>query len=234
MPLVVLDNVSIAFGHLPLVEGVSFQIDAGDRVAVIGRNGSGKSTLLQIVSGEIAPDSGTVWRQPSCRVARLVQDVPLSAVRPVAEVVVDGVEHLTDDEWRREHQVDLVLSRLKLDPDAIVDTLSGGWRRRVLLARALVGQPDVLLLDEPTNHLDTEAIEWLEGFVAAFRGAVLFVTHDRAFLERLATRIVEIDRGRVEAFAGDYATLLSRKEAAFEAEAVQQQKFDKKLAEEEA
>ncbi len=233
MPLVALDNVSIAFGHLPLVEKVSLQIDAGERVAIIGRNGSGKSTLLQIVAGEIPPDSGTVWRQPSLRVARLVQDVPLSADRPVAEVVADGVEHLTDEEWRREHHVDLVLSRLNLPADAIVDTLSGGWRRRVLLARALVGQPDVLLLDEPTNHLDIDAIEWLEEFVATFRGAVLFVTHDRAFLERLATRIVEIDRGRVDSFPGNYAAFLGRKEAALEVEASQQQKFDKKLVEEE-
>jgi ATP-binding cassette subfamily F protein uup len=234
MPLVVLDQVSIAYGHLPLLEQVSLQVDAGERIAVIGRNGTGKSTLLQIISGEVAPDGGTVWHQPATRVARLVQDIPLSADRPVAEVVADGVDHLVDEEWRREHHVDLILSRLNLPGDAIVDTLSGGWRRRVLLARALVGQPDLLLLDEPTNHLDIDAIEWLEDFLATYRGAVMFVTHDRTLLERLATRIVEIDRGRLESFPGDYGTFLKRKEAALADEAAQHAKFDKKLAEEEA
>ena len=129
--------------------------------------------------------------------------------------------------------MDLILSRLELSADAIVDTLSGGWRRRVLLARALVGQPDLLLLDEPTNHLDIEAITWLESFLASYDGAVLFVTHDRAFLQRLATRIVELDRGRLTSWPGDYETYLRRKEAALANEAVQQDKFDKKLAEEE-
>jgi ATP-binding cassette subfamily F protein uup len=234
MPLVVLDQVSVAYGHLPLLDRVSLQVDPGERIAVIGRNGAGKSTLLQIISGEVPPDSGTVWHQPATRVARLVQDVPLTADKPVAEVVADGVDHLVDEEWRRDHQVDLVLSRLNLRGDTIVDTLSGGWRRRVLLARALVGQPDLLLLDEPTNHLDIDAIEWLEAFLAAYRGAVMFVTHDRAFLERLATRSVEIDRGTLDSYPGDYATFLRRKEAALADEAVHNEKFDKKLAEEEA
>jgi ATP-binding cassette subfamily F protein uup len=234
MPLVVLDRVSIAFGHLPLLDNISLQVEPGERIAVVGANGSGKSTLLQVISGEMPPDSGTVWRQPGTRVARLVQDVPLSASLRVSEVVADGVTHLADEEWRRAHQVDLVLSRLGLAADAMVDTLSGGWRRRVLLARALVGQPDLLLLDEPTNHLDIEAIEWLETFVAAYPGAVVFVTHDRAFLERVATRIVEIDRGRLVSFPGDYASFVRRREAALADEAAQQEKFDKKLAEEEA
>jgi ATP-binding cassette subfamily F protein uup len=234
MPLVALDRVSIAFGHLPLLDEVSLQVEAGERIAIIGRNGAGKSTLLQIVSGELQPDSGSVWRQPGTHIARLVQDVPLSDTRSVAEVVADGVEHLVDEEWRRDHQVDLVLSRLGLPGDAVVDTLSGGWRRRVLLARALVGQPDLLLLDEPTNHLDIDAIEWLESFLADYRGAVMFVTHDRAFLERLSTRVVEIDRGRLVSFPGDYASFVSRREEALADEEAQQLKFDKKLAEEEA
>src|SRR5262245_1967317 len=148
------------------------------------------------MNGELAPDSGTVWRQPGLRTARLEQDVPLSTSRPVFEVVAEGhTHHLEEDEaWLREHHVDLVLSRLQLPADAVVDTLSGGWRRRVLLARALVGQPDVLLLDEPTNHLDIDAITWLEEFLAEYPGAVLFVTHDRAFLQRLATRIIDIEQ----------------------------------------
>jgi ABC transport system ATP-binding/permease protein len=236
MPLVLLDDVSIAFGHRPLLDRVALQIEPRERLSVIGRNGTGKSTLLKILNGEIPPDSGTVWRQPSLRTARLEQDVPLSADRPVFEVVAEGhTHHLEEDEsWLREHHVDLILSRLELPPDAIVDTLSGGWRRRVLLARALVGQPDLLLLDEPTNHLDIEAIGWLEDFLADYQGAVMFVTHDRAFLQRLATRIVELDRSRLTSWPGDYVTYLRRKEEALATEAVQQEKFDRKLAEEEA
>jgi len=268
MPLVVLDHVTLAFGHLPLLDDVTLQVDAGERVCIVGRNGAGKSTLLQIASGELAPDAGTVWRQPGVRVARLVQDVPLSAHRAVFDVVADGLgdlgalvrnyhhaavtltddataEHLAalgrlqheleeKDGWRIEQRVETVLNRLELPADALVDTLSGGWRRRVLLAQALVGEPEVLLLDEPTNHLDLEAITWLEDFLAGYRGAVLLVTHDRAFLQRLATRIVELDRGRLTSWPGDYQTFVTKKEEALAVEAVQQEKFDKKLAEEEA
>ena len=235
MPLVTLDRVSMAYGHLPLLDEVAMQIDARERVSVIGRNGTGKSTLLKILSGEILPDRGTVWRQPSLRVARLEQDVPLSAHRSVFDVVAEGhTHHLEEDEaWLREHHVELILSRLELPADAIVDTLSGGWRRRVLLARALVGQPDLLLLDEPTNHLDIEAIQWLESFLAEYEGAVMFVTHDRAFLQRLATRIIELDRGKLTSWPGNYATYLRRKEEALANEQVLADKFDKKLAEEE-
>ncbi len=235
MPLVTLDRVSMAYGHLPLLDEVAMQIDARERLSVIGRNGTGKSTLLKILSGETPPDAGTVWRQPSLRVARLEQDVPLSAHRSVFDVVAEGhTHHLEADEaWLREHHVELILSRLELPDDAIVHTLSGGWRRRVLLARALVGQPDLLLLDEPTNHLDIEAIQWLEGFLAEYEGAVMFVTHDRAFLQRLATRIVELDRGKLTSWPGNYATYLRRKEEALANEQVLADKFDKKLAEEE-
>jgi ATP-binding cassette subfamily F protein uup len=235
MPLVTLDRVSIAYGHLPLLDEVAMQVDARERVSVIGRNGTGKSTLLKILSGELAADSGTVWRQPSLRIARLEQDVPLSAHRSVFDVVAEGhTHHLEEDEaWLREHHVELILSRLELPAEAIVDTLSGGWRRRVLLARALVGQPDLLLLDEPTNHLDIEAIQWLESFLAEYEGAVIFVTHDRAFLQRLATRIIELDRGRLTSWPGNYATYLRRKEEALANEQVLADKFDKKLAEEE-
>ncbi len=238
MPLVALDRVSIAYGHLPLLDEVALQIEVGERVSVIGRNGSGKSTLLQILSGEQAADTGTVWRQPAVRVARLDQDVPLSADRPVSAVVADG---LTSDlngeaaeDWWRAHRVDLILSRLQLPAGAIVNTLSGGWRRRVLLARALVAEPDLLLLDEPTNHLDIDAITWLEEFLAGYRGAVVFVTHDRTFLQRLATRIVELDRGRLTSWPGDYATFLRHKDEWLANQAVQDDKFDKRLAEEEA
>ncbi|HUR33452.1 MAG TPA: ATP-binding cassette domain-containing protein [Vicinamibacterales bacterium] len=236
MPLLTLDHIHHAFGHLPLLDDVSLQLEPRERVSVIGRNGSGKSTLLQILSGEVAPDSGAVWHQPALRVARLVQDVPLTSTQSIFEVVAEGLGplhgHDTDD-WRREHKVDLVLSRLDLDGEARVDTLSGGWRRRVLLARALVAEPDVLLLDEPTNHLDVDAISWLENFLADYKGAVVFVTHDRAFLQRLATRIVELDRGRLTSWPGDYTTFVQKKEEWLANEAVQQEKFDKRLAQEE-
>ena len=267
MPLVVLDRVSVAFGHLPLLDQVTFQVEPGERVCVIGRNGTGKSTLLRIVNGETASDSGTIWRQPGLRSARLDQDAALVDERSVFDVVADGLGDLSDlvsryhhaavqvadgdaaaldrlgrlqheleerDGWRLEQRVEMVLGRLSLPPDARVDTLSGGWRRRVLLARALVAQPDLLLLDEPTNHLDIEAIAWLEEFLAGYTGAVLFVTHDRAFLQRLATRILELDRGLLTSWPGDYDTYLRRKEEVLLAEETQAEKFDKKLAEEEA
>ena len=234
MPLVALDRVSVAFGHLPLLDEVAFQVDAGERIAVIGRNGAGKSTLLQILGGDLQPDAGNVLRQPGVRVARLEQDVPLSTDRTVAEVVGDGLGPLdAHDEWQRHHQADMIMSRLSLPATAIVETLSGGWKRRVLLARALVGQPDLLLLDEPTNHLDIEAITWLESFLADYRGAVAFVTHDRAFLERLATRIAELDRGRLTSWPGDYATFERKKEEWLANEELTNAKFDRKLAGEE-
>src|SRR5688572_4191532 len=235
MPLVSLDHIRMAYGHLPLLDDASLLIEAGERVCIIGRNGTGKSTLLQIIGGEVIPDAGTVWRQPNIRIARLEQDVPLSTDRPVREVVAGGfkdVAHVED--WHVEVSVDMVLDRLELPGDAIVSTLSGGWRRRVLLARALVAHPDVLLLDEPTNHLDIEAMTWLETFLAEYRGAVVFVTHDREFLQRVATRIVELDRGRLTSWPGDYATFLDKKDAWLANEQIQHEKFDKKLAQEEA
>jgi ABC transport system ATP-binding/permease protein len=268
MPLAALDHVSVAYGHVPLLDDVSLLLEPHERVSIIGRNGTGKSTLLRVISGEQAPDAGSVWRQPASRVARLEQDVPLSAARPVFDVVAEGLGDLSElvkryhhaavgvaqdgssaalerlgqlqhelderDGWRLEQRVELVLSRLELPADAIVDTLSGGWRRRVLLARTLVAAPDVLLLDEPTNHLDIEAITWLETFLADYPGAIAFVTHDRAFLQRLATRVVELDRGRLTSWPGDYETFLQKKDEWLASEALQQEKFDKRLAGEEA
>jgi ATP-binding cassette subfamily F protein uup len=267
MPQITLDRISIAFGHLPLLDEVALQVEPRERVCMLGRNGTGKSTLLRIISGEQPPDSGSVWRQPGVRVARLDQDVPLSADLPVFDVVAQGLGDLSAlvlayhhaavavadsgseasleklgrlqheleerDGWRLEQRVELVLARLNLPAETIVDTLSGGWRRRVLLARALVAQPDLLLLDEPTNHLDIDAITWLEDFLADYPGAVMFVTHDRAFLQRLATRIVELDRGRLTSWPGNYTTFLRKKEEWLANEAVLQEKFDRKLAEEE-
>ena len=235
MPLVSLDHIRMAYGHLPLLDDASLLIEAGERVCVIGRNGTGKSTLLQIIGGEVVPDAGAVWRQPGLRIARLEQDVPLSTDRPVRDVVADGFrDHAHVETWHVDISVDMVIDRLDLPGDAIVSTLSGGWRRRVLLARALVAQPDLLLLDEPTNHLDIEAMTWLESFLGQYRGAVVFVTHDRAFLQRVATRIIELDRGKLTSWPGNYETFLDKKEAWLANEQIQHEKFDKKLAQEEA
>jgi ATP-binding cassette subfamily F protein uup len=267
VPLVTLSHVSTAFGHLPLLDDAALQIDAGERIAVIGRNGTGKSTLLKILNNELVPDAGQIWRSPSLRSARLDQDIPLVSSRTVFEVVADGLGRLGDvvkayhrvakqvsetatdadldelgrlqheleelDGWRAEQRVELIVEKLDLPADTIVDTLSGGWRRRVMLGRALVAQPDLLLLDEPTNHLDIGAIAWLEAFLAEYTGAVVFVTHDRTFLRKLGTRIVELDRGHLTSWPGNYDTFLEKKEAWLANEALQNEKFDKRLAEEE-
>jgi ABC transport system ATP-binding/permease protein len=234
MPLVSIDRVSLAYGHLPLLDGASVQIERKERLCLIGRNGTGKSTLLRIVGGELPPDSGTVWSQPGLRIGRLAQDAPLQDTRRVADVVAEGLKGIDEEDWEREQRVALVLSRLDLPPDERVATLSGGWKRRVLLARALVGQPDLLLLDEPTNHLDIESMTWLETFLVDYPGAVLFVSHDRVFLQRVATRIIELDRGTLTSWPGDYAAFLRNKDLQLATEAVHHAKFDKRLAEEEA
>ncbi len=237
-PLLSLTEVHLAFGGPPVLEGVSLQVEKGERVGLLGRNGAGKSSLLALLEGTVAPDAGTVDRAPALRVARLPQDVPDGLAGTVREIVATGLGPLRaavedQGEWALAQRVDRVLQDTGLDGDAEVATLSGGLSRRVLLARALVSDPDVLLLDEPTNHLDLEAIEWLESMLLAGRQALVFVTHDRAFLRRLATRIVELDRGRLFDFACDYDTFVARKEALLEAEAKADARFDKRLAEEE-
>ncbi len=245
MPLLTLDHISAAFGHVPLLDDASLQIDAGERIAIVGRNGTGKSTLLKIIAGELEPDAGTIWRGPGVKVSRLPQDVLEASAdrRIVHDVVAEGVHGLDEEDWERAQRVDQIIDRLDLDATAHVDKLSGGWRRRVWLARALAARPDVLLLDEPTNHLDIEAITWLEGIVEKHCGAVVFVTHDRAFLQRVATRLVELDRGHVTSYAPNpdarsgtvpvYDEYLRRKEEALGIAAVAHEKFDKRLAQEE-
>jgi len=231
MALISLRNLQLAFGAAPLLDDTTLQIDKGERICLLGRNGTGKSTLLKLIAGELQPDAGTIQRQQGLRVATLPQEVPSNLQGSVYDCVAAG---LSDGErWDRQQQVELAISTLKLDAEASLASLSGGIMRRVLLARALAGQPDILLLDEPTNHLDIASITWLEEFLLREKLTLVFVTHDRAFLRRLATRIVELDRGKLYDFACDYDTFLQRKDEVLHAETVQWKRFDKKLAEEE-
>ena len=240
MPTVRLDKVSLSFGLKPLLDHAVLQIRKGERVCLLGRNGEGKSSLLQLITGQILPDSGEVWVRPGARVASLAQEVaPASdaTVRDMLMSVFESGAAASDAEvhgdWQAELQVDQVISRLQLDRDAPMTALSGGWRRRVMLGRALVSQPDLLLLDEPTNHLDIDAITWLEDMMQDFDGALMFISHDRAFVRRLATRIVELDRGQLRVWPGNYDDYIVQKRAALEVEAKHAALFDKKLAQEE-
>ena len=266
MPLLRLSNISIAYGLNALLKNANFQLDAGERVGLLGRNGEGKSTLMKIIAGDILADHGDIWRQPELRLAWLEQAPTFTENATIYDAVASGLGELGawitryhelssamdyDDSkalnelgdlqhkleshngWHFQQRVEATLSRLELPGDLKIDDLSGGWKRRVALARALVIEPEVLLLDEPTNHLDFETISWLEEQVLSFQGAVLFVTHDRFFLQKLATRIIDLDRGNLVSWQGSYGDYLTRKAAALEDEANQNAEFDKKLAEEE-
>ncbi len=241
MPLITLRDIHVRFRGPPLLEGLSCHIEAGQRIGLLGRNGAGKTTLMRVIAGLLEPDSGEVIRAPGARVAWLRQDVPRDLAGAIRDVVAAGLptspaaaaETEADAAWQRTHAVDQVLSRMELPGDAACETLSSGMKRRVLLAQAIVSAPDLLLLDEPTNHLDIETIDWLETFLDRWSGTLVFVTHDRAFLRRLARRILEVDRGRIFDWSCDYDTFLLRKEAAVAAEEKQNALFDKKLAQEE-
>jgi ATP-binding cassette subfamily F protein uup len=235
MPIVRLDKVSLSFGLKPLLDNVTLQLRRGERVCLLGRNGEGKSSLLQIICKNLLPDSGEVWVRPGARIASLAQEVASGSDAVVRDVVLGGVQRVTaDDEWQAELQADQVIARLELKGDALMSSLSGGWRRRVMLGRALISAPDVLLLDEPTNHLDIEATTWLEEMMLDYAGALFFVSHDRAFVRRLATKIVELDRGQLRIWPGGYDDYVLQKRAALEVEAKHAALFDKKLAQEEA
>jgi ATP-binding cassette subfamily F protein uup len=268
MPLATFENVSLAYGHVPLLDRVDLVVEPGSRIGLIGRNGAGKSSLLKLLAGTALPDDGRVWRQPGLRIGYVVQEPELDSRHTVFEATVAGLGELSriladyhaaahapelasGDEramdrmqaaqellerhngWQIEHRVESVLSRLGLEQDVRIDTLSGGLRKRVALARALAGDPQLLVLDEPTNHLDVESIVWLENMVADFPGAVFVVTHDRAFLDRAVTGIAELDRGRLGLYPGSFAAYEQRKAEQLAVEAVNNQKFDKLLAQEE-
>ncbi|HMB55983.1 MAG TPA: ATP-binding cassette domain-containing protein [Arenimonas sp.] len=262
MAILNFQNVDFSVGGPRLLEQVNLSIEPNERVCIVGRNGAGKSTLMRLMSGEYKPDDGEVKRFGS-RIAGLSQEVPLALTGTVFDVVAMGLgelgEHLAHyhhllhdgDEidmdalgavqakieaghgWQLEQRVEQVISKLDLPEDSEFSALSGGMKRRVLLAQALVAAPDLLLLDEPTNHLDIESIAWLEEFLKNFAGSVVFVTHDREFLRSLATRIIEVDRGQVTSWPGDYENYLRRREERLHAEAQASALFDKKLAQEE-
>jgi ATP-binding cassette subfamily F protein uup len=274
MPLLQLSQLSLAYGHVPLLDRVDLVVEPRERIGLIGRNGSGKSSLLKIIEGLAVADEGKVWRAPQLKLASVSQEPAFRPGRSVFEAVAEGlgqgtkllvdyhaathalaahggdghhaddvalmerVQHLQEaleasDGWSLQHRIAATLSRLQLSEDDPVSDLSGGSKKRVALARALVMAPDLLLLDEPTNHLDFTAIEWLEETLLAFPGSVLVVTHDRRFLDSVAQRIVELDRGRLSAYPGNFRAYQQKKAEALETEAVHQRKFDKILAQEE-
>jgi len=230
-----LDNVSLRYGLKPLLESAALELGSGERVALLGRNGEGKSSLLKLIARQIAPDGGEIWIRPGARVASLDQEALIESEERVRVLVAQGLaQGSADAQWQGELQVRRIIERLGLDPDSPLAELSGGWRRRAMLARALVSEPDLLLLDEPTNHLDLDAIAWLEEVLLELRGALLFVSHDRALIRRIATRIVDLDRGRLRAWTGGYDDYVLEKRATLDVEARHAALFDKKLAQEEA
>ena len=234
-PVLRLDDVSLAFGSRPLLSHAGLQVEPGERVCVVGRNGEGKSSTLRLACRQLLPDSGAVWLRPGARVAMLEQDIVTVAAASVRDVVEAGLLQQAQglEDWEIPTRVEIVLSQLGLDGDAAYESLSGGWRRRTLLARALVIEPDLLLLDEPTNHLDITTIEWLEQRLLEFRGAMLFVSHDRQFVNRVATRIIDLDRGDMSSWPGNYDEYAQRKAAQLVNEARENALFDKRLAQEE-
>ena len=255
MSLITLQNAQLSFGHVALLDHAEFSLEPLERVGLIGRNGAGKSSLLRILAGIEKPDDGDLRVQQALRVTYVAQEPQLDSEVSVFESVSAGLSRvrlLIDqyiagegdlnalqneievfDGWNWEQRVQETLHRLHLEPDARINALSGGTAKRVALAQALVTAPDVLLLDEPTNHLDLDSIEWLEGLLLDFKGSVITITHDRTFLDRVATRIVELDRGHLLSYPGNFAQYQVQKEEQLNQEAVIHAKADKLLAGEE-
>lgn len=267
MPLLRLENVSLSFGQVPILDQVNFNIEAKEKIFLVGRNGIGKSCLLSVINGTLAADGGNIYREPGLKIAVLEQELPESAQTSVYDYVSQGLKevgvllkryhHLISDPqidskawmdeleevqknieimhgWQAQQIIDDVLTRLELPADQALNSLSGGWKRRAALAKALVSQPDLLLLDEPTNHLDLAAIEWLEEYLNGYNGALLCITHDRVFLRKLSKRIIELDRGILTSYNGTYDTFIVDKNHRLEVESRQAKLFDKVLAKEEA
>ncbi len=266
MALMSFRDIRLAFGLAPLLDGIDFSLEAGERIAIVGRNGAGKSSLLKIIAKEFQADSGEVMSAQGLQVAKLAQEVPDNIQGNVYEVIAQGLgevgtlwsqyqtlieqgEHLNKAElqslerlhhaldehhaWDVSHRIENVITRLALPSAREFSELSGGLKRRVLLGQLLVKEPQILLLDEPTNHLDIEAIQWLEQFLKEYKGTVIFITHDRTFLNTLATRILELDRGQIRSYPGNYTEYQTRKSQELEIEATHNKLFDKKLAQEE-
>ncbi len=257
MALITLLDAQLAFGHVALLDHAAFSLETSERVGLIGRNGAGKSSLLKILGGLAKPDDGSLQVQQGVRIAFVAQEPSLDATASIFKAASEGLQQVIAirdlylsgadgldldalqsqieayDAWNWEQRVEETLQRLHLDPEAIVGTLSGGTKKRVALAQALVARPDVLLLDEPTNHLDLDSIEWLEELLIDFPGSVVTITHDRSFLDRIATRIVELDRGQLRSYPGNFAQYLLQKEEQLAQEAVIAAKADKLLAQEE-
>ena len=269
MPLLTIENASLAFGHFALLDRASWVIEPGMHLGLIGRNGAGKSSLLKVLAGEYPPDDGVVWRQPGMKLGYVPQEPVLDPAHTVYEAVALGLGEasrlLLDyhvvthkmgepeadfdalmaqmqtlqtalealDGWTLQARVETALSKLDLPEDVLVGTLSGGLKKRVALARALVAEPDLLLLDEPTNHLDLSSIEWLEELIRNYAGGVVVITHDRRFLNNIAQQIIELDRGKLRSFEGDFSDYQRLKIEQLAIEAVEQAKFDKFLAQEE-
>ena len=262
-----LQQAYLSYSDAPLLDHVDLQIEAGERLCLVGRNGAGKSTLMKVISGELPLDDGRRIHLQDLKIARLEQDPPQSSTESVFDYVAQGLSEMgallqrwhqltlqvahapTDaninalsrlqseidhaDGWQFDTRIQQVLSLLELDADALLSSLSGGWLRKVALALALASAPDLLLLDEPTNHLDIAAIQWLEQFLRDFRGAIVFISHDREFIQRMATRIVDLDRGVLTSWPGNYDAYLTGKEEWLRVEELKNAQFDKKLAQEE-
>ncbi len=233
MPQINLRNITLGHGGLPLIEKGNLTIERGERVCLIGRNGAGKTTLMRMIFGQITPDDGVIETEGSLSMAFLSQTIPDGLNKTVYQVVAQALESMHLEDWEHQYRIEKVLTQLKLPFDTEFDQLSGGLKRRVLLAQALVIEPDVLMLDEPTNHLDIDAINWLEKFLSSTPQTIIFVTHDRVLMQNLATHIVEIDNGQVNSWRGRYEDYLKHKEVLLQTEAKANALFDKKLANEE-
>ena len=263
MPLLKLDKASLNFGTHVVLDEVDFEIKRGTRIGLLGRNGAGKTTLMKVIEGSVVLDGGERWVRPAIKIAWLEQSLLNADDQSVYDAVADGLaetgallkqyhrlienfettdptelEHIQDeleakDGWSLSQKIDTIISQLQLPPNTLMRELSGGWRKRVALARALVREPDLLLLDEPTNHLDIPAIEWLEKNLQDYKGALLIISHDRRFLQNVANKIVELDRGHLRQFEGTFERFLRFRAEQLANEETANKLFDRKLAQEE-